>query len=70
MSVNLSVTEVDIIGKQRKRQEKKLLVKDHIYCENSTVGDSRQIQEKHKLAFARERSGVRAQSSRRKDFIN
>jgi len=46
MSVDLSVTELAIAGKQRKTQEKKLLVKDQIYCTNSTVGNSRQTQEK------------------------
>jgi hypothetical protein len=55
MSVNLSVTELAIVGKQRKRQEKKLLVKDQIYCENSTVGKPRQTQEKPKFAFGTQR---------------
>jgi len=62
MSVDLSVTELAIAGKQRKTQEKKLFLKDQIYCKNSTVGKYRQTQEKPKLAFARQKSLVRFQS--------
>ena len=36
----LSVTELAIEGKQRKTHEKELLVKDQIYCTNSTIGNS------------------------------
>ena len=62
MSVDLSVTELAIAGKQRKTQEKKHFVKDQIYYENFTTGNSRQTQEKPKLAFARQKSGVQVQS--------
>jgi hypothetical protein len=40
MSVDLSVTELAIAGKQRKTQEKELHVKDQIYCEYSNIGNS------------------------------
>jgi hypothetical protein len=59
MSVDLSVTDLAIAGKQRKTQEKKLLVKDQIYCINSTVGKSRQTQEKLYFAFGTQRPLVR-----------
>jgi len=45
------------VGKQRERQEKKLLGKDQFYCKNSIVGQSRRTHEKPKLAFARQRPG-------------
>ena len=62
----MSVNDLAIAGKQRKTQENKLLVKDQIYCRNSIVGQSRQTQEKTKIAFARQRPLVRAQSPRKK----
>ena len=65
MSVDLSVTDLAIAGKRRKTQEKKLLVKDQIYCKNSTVGNSRQTQEKLKFAFGTYGLLVRAQSPRK-----
>jgi hypothetical protein len=61
--VDLSVTHLAIVGQQRKTQEKELLVKDQIYYEYSTVGNSRQTQEKPKFAFGTQRSGVRFPSS-------
>jgi len=60
----LSVTELAIEGKQRKTHEKELLVKDQIYCTNSTIGNSRQTQEKPNFAFGTQRTLVRVQSSR------
>ncbi len=63
MPVNLSVTDLAIAGEQRKTQEKKLLVKDQIYCNNSIVGQSRRTQEKPKFAFGTQRPGVRLPSS-------
>jgi len=59
MSVDLSVTELAIAGKQRITQEKELHVKDQIYCEYSTVGNSRQTQENTNFDFARHLSVVR-----------
>ena len=63
MSVDLSVNELAIAGKHRTMQEKNLLVKDQIYCENSTVGKPRQTQEKPKFAFGTQRPLVRARSA-------
>lgn len=63
MSVHLSVTELAIKGKPGKRQEKKLLLNDKINCRNSTVGNSRQTEEKDKNSLREiRRSGILAQS--------
>ena len=66
MSVNLSVTDLAIPGKKRKMQEKKLQVKDQIYCTSSTIGNSGLTQEKTKIAFGTQRTLVRVQSPRKK----